>query len=756
MKERYFDEGSLLKTTGKCQFTSDLELPGMLVGKALYAAYPHARITKLDTTKAEQIPGVMAVVTHRDLPKDKRFGTVVKDQQIYAIDEVCYIGDMVAAAAAENEETAVKALKAIEVEYEPLPVVSDPIEAMREDSPLARSDIKSNILEKHEAFFGDINKALSEADVIVSGTFRTHCMEHMFMETESIVSDWDGKTLTLYASGQHPHGDRNEVSEALGLSKEQVQVIYPFVGGGFGGKEDMHIQINVAALAYKAHRPVRMVRSRHESLFTHTKRPAVITECEIAARLDGTMLGIRLKIVLDSGPYTNLAGLVTEIAVNWGCGPYKMPNTYSEGYCVATNNLISGAFRGFGGPEVAYAVEQVVDMLARRLKMDPVELRLKNAMDQGIPFHTGADLYQEIGFKKTIEVASEAARWSDREKWLERRPAPHLRRGIGVASIFHEPGMGRLFEDFCGVNLEMKPDGSLLLKTGTVDFGQGAYRAQAIMAAAAMGIDVQDVQVILPDTSFSPDASVSSSSRQTYLAGNAILDAAQKIRRILFEIASPILEAAPESLVMADKKVWAKDYPEKVLGLPKLAELAWKSDKPLRAEGVFGTWHPTIHGKEIAYPFPNSFYSYATQIAQVLVNLETGQVTVEKVWAAHDVGKAINPTAIEGQIDSGVLMGVGYALFEELQQSHGRLLNDHLSQYVMPMAFEAPEIDHLIVEVAEPTGPFGAKGVGEPATSPTAPAIANAITDAIGVRFYEIPMTPERIWLAISELPQPE
>ena len=508
MDKKSLDEGSRLKTTGRCQFTSDLKLPGMLVGKALYAAYPRARITRLDISRAEKLPGVVAIVTHRDLPKDKHFGAIVHDQQIFAIDEVYYIGDMVAAVAAETEEAAARALHVIEVQYEPLQGVFDPIEAMKEGATPARADLQSNILEKHQASFGDASKAFDEAEVIVSGTFRTQCMEHMFLETESIVADWDGEILKLYASGQHPHGDRDQVAEALGLTKEQVRVIYPFVGGGFGGKEDMHIQINAAALAYKAHRPVRLVRSRHELLFTHTKRPSVITKCEIAARSDGTMLGMRLNIVLDSGPYTNLSGLVTLIAVNWGCGPYKVANTQVEGYCVATNNLISGAFRGFGGPEVAYAVEQAVDMLAKRLEMDPVELRLKNAMDQGIPFHTGADLYQEIGFKKTIQVASEAAHWYERENWLDRQPASHLRRGIGVAAIFHEPGMGRFFEDVHKVDLEMKPDASLVLRTGTVDFGQGAYRAQAIMAAAAMGVNVEDVQVILPDTDFSPDASV--------------------------------------------------------------------------------------------------------------------------------------------------------------------------------------------------------------------------------------------------------
>lgn len=744
------DKGARLKATGSCEYTSDLKLPGMLIGKALYAAHPRARITRLDTSAAESMPGVVAVVTHKDLPKDKHFGTIVHDQPIYAIDEVYYIGDMLAAVAAESEEAAVRALEMIDVQYEPLAGVFDPIEAMQAGAPLARPDLESNILEEHKSTCGDVRAAFGEAEVVVKSTFRTQCMEHMFLETEAVVADWDGELLTMYASGQHPHGDREQVANAMGLSKNQVRVIYPYVGGGFGGKEDMHIQIHTAALAYKACRPVKMVRTRHESLFTHIKRPIVVTRCEIAAQLDGTILGMRMKIVLDSGPYTNLSGIVTHIATHWACGPYTVPNALVEGYCVATNNLISGAFRGFGGPEVAYAVEQVMDMLAERLQMDPLELRLKNAMEQGTKFHTGADIYQEIGFKETIERAAEASSWHERDTWLVKEPAPHLRRGIGMASIFHEPGMGRAFEDRCMVGLEMGPDASLILRTGSVDFGQGAYRAQAIMAAQAMGIAVENVRVVLPDTDVSPDASVTSSSRQTYLAGNAILDAARQIKEILFDIASGVLEAPPEELELADLKVWARGFPDRVLELDKLANMAWQNNRPLRADGLFRTWHPTIPGKEIQYPFPNSFYAYATHIVQVLVNIETGQVTVEKLWAAHDVGKAINLEAVKGQIDGGVLQGVGYALYEELQQKDGRLLNDSLSQYVIPMGWEAPEIEHIIIEVPEPTGPFGAKGVGEPATSPVAPAIANAISDAIGVRLFEIPMTPERIWRALE------
>jgi CO/xanthine dehydrogenase Mo-binding subunit len=626
------DKGSRLKATGQCEYTSDLKLPGMLIGKALYAAHPRARITHLGTKAAEEIPGVVAVLTHHDLPKEKYFGTVVHDQQILAIDDVYYIGDMVAAVAAESEEAALKAIDVIDVRYEPLEGIFDPIEAMKEGAQLARSDLMSNILDEHRMSVGDVRRAFDEADVTIKGNFRTQCMEHMFLETEAVVADWDGDILTLYASGQHPHGDRNQVANAMGLPKNKVRVIYPYVGGGFGGKEDMHIQIHTAALAYKARRPVKMVRTRHESMFTHVKRPVVISRCEIAADSGGTIQGMRIKIVVDSGPYTNLSGIVTEIATHWACGPYKVPNAQVEGYCVATNNLISGAFRGFGGPEIAYAVEQMMDMLAERLEMDPIELRLKNAIEKGTPFHTGADIYQEIGFKDTIEKAAKAARWHEREEWLDRKPAPHLRRGIGVASIFHEPGMGRAFEDRCMIGLEMGPDASLILRTGTADIGQGAYRAQAIMAAEAMGVDVSDVRIVLPDTDVSPDSSVTSSSRQTYLTGNAILDAARQIREILFDIASDVLEASPEELELIDKKVWAREFPGRVLELPNLTTMAWKKNRPLRADGLFRTWHPTIPGIEIQHPFPNSFYSYATHIAQVLVNTETGQATVEKMW----------------------------------------------------------------------------------------------------------------------------
>jgi CO/xanthine dehydrogenase Mo-binding subunit len=742
--------GAQGKVCGESLFTADLHLPEMLIGKGLYSEYPRAKIHSIDTSIAESIDGVFAVITHADLPSAKHFGAIEKDQQILAIDEVFYIGDMIAAVAAESEHIAVRALKSIKVVYEPIPGIFDPVEALNEGAIFARSDLESNVLGHEAISHGDVDKGFALSDVVVAETFRTQSMEHLFLETEAVVADWDGEFLTIYASGQHPHGDRDQVAEALGIPVDNVRVLYPYIGGAFGGKEDMHIQLQTAALAIKAGRSVKMVRSRHESMLTHTKRPGVVTQYEIGASFDGVIQAIRVKIVLDSGPYSNLSPAVMIFAVHMASGPYKIPNAQIDGYCVATNNLITGAFRGFGGPEVAFAQEQCMDLLAEKLGIDPIEIRLKNGMEQGTLLPKGAYIPYDIGLKETIRQAAQAANWSERSKWLEREPAPNLRRGLGVATIMHEIGMGAAYEDISKVIVEMKPDGAVVLSTGSAELGQGTFTAQAIIAAEVLGIEVKEVTINTPDTALAPDASTTSASRSTYMVGNAVYDAAMTIRNTLLEIASNVLEAEPEELAIEDGNVWDPKNPDRVLEISGLAEQAWEMDQSLRVEGTYSMWYPRdpIAGKES--PIPHAVFAYATHIIQVLVDTETGFVTVEKVWAAHDVGKAINPPAIEGQIDGGVLMGIGYALMEELIQEDGRLVNSKLSEYVVPMVGEAPEIEHIIIEVPEPTGPFGAKGVGEPTTTPVAPAIANAVADAIGIRMTEIPMTPERVWRALK------
>ncbi len=743
--------GVELKVTGSCEFTSDINLPGMLVARALYPEFPRARINILDTSAAEALTGVGAVVTYHDLPDKTHYGILIKDQQIFAMDEVFYIGDIVALVAAETKEIAEQAVNLIKVEYEPVQGVYDPIQAFESKGILARNDIESNILSHESVTHGDIKRGLEDADCVIKRNYQTQCIEALFLETESVVANWDGQNLLMYISGQDPHGDRNQVAEALGLPINRVRVIYPYVGGGFGGKEEMHVQIQTAVLAMKAKRPVKFVRTRQESLFTHQKRGAIHIRLETGAKKDGTLTAIRAKIIGDSGPYANIFPAVIGGTAELISGPYKIPHAQIDAYAVATNNLIAGGMRGFGTPEVAWAFEQNIDLLAEELGLDPVEFRLKNGMEKGTLMPSGAFIYDEIGLKETIQAAVQAANWSEREQWLEREPAPNLRRGIGLATIWHGMGMGKGVVDHSGVTVEMTPDGSVILYTGSAELGQGAITAQKMIISEDLGVPIDQIKVIMADTDTVPAAGTTSASRSTYMMGNAILRATKQIKDNLAELATKLLEAAPDELVYQDNKVWAKDNPEHQIDLPSLAAQAWWQNIQLRVEGFTEMWHPPEPKYKLNFSHAHSIFAYATHIAQVLVDIGTGQIKVEKIWAAHDVGKAINVQAIEGQIDGGVAQGIGYALTEELQQRDGFLLNDSLSTYIAPISVDIPEIVPIIVEVPQPSAPNGAIGIGEPTLVPVAPAIANAVADASGIRMTRIPMTPERVLKEINK-----
>jgi CO/xanthine dehydrogenase Mo-binding subunit len=733
------------KVTGQCKYTFDLHFPGMLVAKALYPDYPRARIKRLDTTAARSIPGVAAVVTHHDIPGEKRFGPILKDQPIFAIEEVCYAGDMVAAVAAMDEATAERALAAIEVEYEPLPGVFDPLAAFQSNELLARLDLSDNILGHHSIIHGDADQGFAEADVIIEGTYRTQAIEHLYMEIECAVALWDGETLVVYSSGQDPHGERAHLADVLALPANRVRVICPPLGGGFGGKEEPHIQAHTALLAMKAGRPVKFVRSREESFRTHVKRTAVRIRHKLGAKADGTMVAVEAEIIGDAGPYGNLFLAVMGVAAEFAAGPYDIPNARINSYAVATNNINGGGFRGFGGPEIVFAAEQNVELLAQKLGMESLALRLQNGLKEGSFMPSGVCLHCQTSLTETIQQAAEASRWHERDAWLEREPAPGMRRGLGAAAIAFPSGIGRNLMDHTTASVEMAPDGSVLLLSGIVEMGQGSLTVQAQIVAQELGVRVENVNVVLPDTHTVPDAGVTSASRSVYMMGNAILEAARPVRRSLLETAASALEAAPDDLEIGDNRVWVRGSAERYIAMRDLARRAWLGNKQLRGVGFTRMWQPTQTKRAYSYPIAHSIFTFATQIVQVLVDTETGHVKVEKVWAAHDVGKAINPLGIEGQIDGGVVQGMGFALMEELQQEDGRLVNATLEGYAVPMAVDVPEIVPLIVEVPEPTGPHGAKGVGEPPCTPIAAAIANAIADATGVRITQLPMSPERV-----------
>lgn len=743
------------KVTGRGKYTFDLDFPGMLVGKFLYPDYPRARITRLDTSAAESLPGVYAVVTHRDVPGEKQYGYVEKDQPVFAINEVHYVGDIVAAVAAIDEETAERALEAIEVEYMPLEGIYDPLIARQPGATPARSDLESNILSHQPVICGDPEQGFADADVIVEHTYRTGAIEQLCMETEGTVARWDGETITIYTGGQHPHRDRIQIAEQLGLPANRVRVVYPYIGGGFGAKDELDTQVQVALLAMKCGRPVKLIRTRSESFATHVKRQAFWFRYKTGAKLDGTITAIEVEAVLDAGPYTNASAPVAGFAAEFASGPYKVPNARINSYSVATNNLVGGAMRGFGGPETAYAQEQNLDIVARELGMDPLELRLHNAMEKDTLMPSGAYIYHEIGLKKTIRQAAAAARWQERESWLERQPAPHLRRGLGVATTFHGLSIGMNLMDYSRVALEMAPDGSVILLSGTAEIGSGARTAQLMIAADALGVNPEDIQTPGVDSDYVPDAGPTVASRSTYMVGNAVLQAAEPIRKSLFEVASEELEAAIEDLVIEGGNIMVVGAPSsRQVTVREAARKAWETNRPLKSEGHTLLWQPEEPVAKFNYPVPHTIFAYATHIVQVLVDVETGQVRVEKVWAAHDVGRAINMLGILGQVHGGIMQAIGTALTEELNMEDGLLLNPSLESYLVPTALEMVEIEPIILETPEPSGPFGAVGIGESTLNPTAAAIANAVDDAVGVRTWEIPMTPERILQAMYGNPE--
>ena len=586
------------KVTGACRYTYDWALPGMLTGRFLYSPFPRARIIRLDTTAAEAIPGVVAIVTHRDLPGAKVYGYIVRDQQIFAQDNAYFVGDIVAGVAAENADAAEAALQAIEVEYEPLPGIHDPVAAMASGSPLAREDLKSNILTHCPIRFGDVQKGFADADVIVACSYRTQRIEQLFLETEGAVASWDRGELTVIAGGQYPHRDQIQLAAAFGIPANRVRVITPLVGGGFGGKDELHTQIQVAALAKKAGRPVKVVRSRYESMFTHVKRHGFIMNYKIGAKADGTLTAMEIEVIGDAGPYSNASVAVVGFAAEMAAGAYEVPNVKIDTYAVATNNLLTGAMRGFGGPQVAYAGEQTMDLLAAKLGMDPLTLRMKNVMKKGTVLPSGMPIVYEIGMLETMKQAAAASRWFERDTWLVRQPAPHLRRGLGIATIFHGFGIGTNIQDQANMTLQMLPDGSVQVLTGFVEFGQGGHTAITLMVADELGIPPDQIKLVASDTGTTPDSGVSTASRMTYMSGKAIIEAAKPIRKSLLEMAGEELEARPDELDMADGMIYAvAGPPDRHVSVSAMAGKAWWMNKPLVGSGFAAMFNPPSRGR---------------------------------------------------------------------------------------------------------------------------------------------------------------
>jgi len=723
------------KVTGQTAYSGDLAVNGMLHMKILFAGRPHARIRWIKTGKAEASPGVVAVFTAKDVPLNE-YGLQWQDQPVLCgpnqsltltrsrkiekpgADIVRFVGDQVAAVVAASEAEAAAAVKLIEVGYEDLPVVSDPIEAMKPESPRVHEYIgDSNVCVHYKIRKGDVDAAFAQADVIIEGEYRTPVQEHAFLQPEAGLAyiDEQGR-ITVMCGGQWVHEDQEQIAHALSLPTERIRILYPAVGGAFGGREDMSVQIVLALAAWKLQRPVRIIWSRQESIIGHGKRHAIILRAKWGATRDGKIVAAENEIIGDGGAYMYTSNKVLGNSAITSTGPYLIPNVKTDVYGVYTNNIPGAAFRGFGAPQALFMAETQMNKLAEKLGMDPVEIRLKNALKDGDPMGMGTPSPSPVSVTKCIEVARDKFEWkneSDRQK--NDSNSSYLKRGYGFAAGFKNIGFSFGYQENCWAKIELYGKAEIdhvVLHHAGAEVGQGVHTVMIQMAAEAVGVPVEKVRLLDADTATMGNSGSVSASRMTFMAGNAIRGAAE----------------------VALKK--------------------WKSEeRPAIGEFKYLAPRTTNFDKETGHSTPNFAYAFVAQAIEVEVDTETGHVRVVRVVCADDVGKPINPALVEGQVEGAIVQAQGYAVMEDYKTKDGYVLTDQLSTYLIPTILDIPEkVETVLVEVPDPNGPWGARGVGELPYLPVAPAIAAAIHDATGVWIDEFPFTPERVLRSLGKI----
>lgn len=735
------------KVTGETKFFSDLSFPNMLWGMVLRSKYPHALIRRIDTSKAERLPGVAAVLTHKDVPGTNGFGIVVPDQPVLCWDKVRYMGDAIAVVAAETKETAQEALRHIEVDYEPLPVVSDPVRATEPDAP--RVHERGNIFRHARIRRGDVEAAFQKAAVVIENRYETGRQMHMFLETEAGVGLIDGNdNIVLYVGGQSPYRDQMQVSRALGIPPHRIRVISTPVGGAFGGKEEVTVQIHLALLAMKTKRPVKIVWTREESGVAGLKRHPMIITMKTGALQDGKLLANKVRIISDTGAYASLGSTILDVAMENSCGPYRVPNVDVEGFCVYTNNGVAGAFRGFGAPQANFAMESQMDVLAERLGMDRIELRKRNALRPGDSGPFGP-IVGSIGVYETLEKAEKSDIWVNRERHKAKPPRPWSKRGVGLAVGVKGFGFGAL-PDFGASSIEITPIGKFVVGVSCPELGQGNTTAYAQIAAEALRCSVEDIYVASADSGLAPDTGTSSASMSLVRGGNAILAAAPKMLDLLLNAASKILQEPKEQLYCDAGKVLSKPDPRKSVAYASIAKTLHRMGGDTRVVAGFNV--PRVDKPvEGSIEIPHLSYMYATAVALVEVDTLTGATRVLRFLVVPEAGRVINPQGYIGQCEGAIVQGLGYALTEDTIIEEGVVKTNNFTTYIIPTIADTPEIEVDPVETYERMGPFGAKGLGEIALVPVAAAVCNAIYDAVGVRVKSIPSTPERVFMALRE-----
>jgi 4-hydroxybenzoyl-CoA reductase alpha subunit len=736
------------KVTGTGQYVADIFLPGMLVGKVLRSPLPHARIVRLDTSRARKVPGVRAVVTAADTPK-RRWGAFIQDQPVLALDKVRYVGEEVAAVAALDEDAALEALALIDVEYEELPAYFDPAEALAEDALLIHEDKPGNVALVIDVERGNVAEAFARADLVVEDTFRSTHQWHAPIETIGSVAEYKSGKLTVWMNTQTLFMARHRMAWALGLSESDIRIIQPWVGGGFGGKScDDNNAMVCALLAMKAGRPVKLINTREEE-FLAGSRPRVPMQiwCRMGFRKDGTIVAKQLDIIADNGAYCGKAPAITGVAALRHDTLYKYRDVKTRARLVYTNKIPTGAFRGFGNPSAEWAVEQVIDTAAHELGLDPLEVIRKNAAEPGYVSPHG-NRVTSCELKQCVDKIEELMDW--KRARAQKRPY----RGLGVGATVHVSGK-RHFGDYDGgsVVLKVNEDGKAMIWCGEGEAGQGPTTALCLIAAEELGIPFEDVSISQADTDLTTYCHGAYASRLTYIAGNAVRDAARNMKQQILQIAAELLEAAPEDLEIRNGVISVKGSPEgaKTTTVREVAHarLFRRGGAPLVAAGSFDP--DSVLQDATRYGNESGAYNFACQAAEVEVDPETGKVTVLRYAAASDCGTVIYPLGAEGQVEGSVAQGLGYTLTEGFVWENGRPLNPNFSDYRIPTAGDMPPLQSVFADSYEPTGPFGAKGLGELAMDPFAAVIGNAIFDACGIRIKTLPITAEKVFWALRE-----
>ncbi len=783
------------KTTGAGKYADDFKIPGMLVGKILHSPYPHARIKSIDTSRAQALDGVVAVVTGEDAPNPYGILPVGHDETALAVGKVRYVGDHVACVAAIDEETAERALELIDVDYEPLPAYFDPEESMKAETDLIHENRPHNIEKDYHHVFGDPEKGFVEADYVHEARYIANEVTHAAMEPHCTLASFEldphtGKLgrLTVWSSTQVPYYLQHKLSLVMEMPMSQIRVIKPLVGGGFGGKSEIiPLEIIAAVAARAAKAPVKITYTREEVFWAHRGRPRTIVDLKMGVKNDGRVTSVACKVIQDGGAYCSY-GVVTILYSGALLGAlYDIPNIRYDGYRVLTNKPACGAMRGHGTVNVRFAFESQMDEIAMKLNLDPAEVRRVNLLKPPTMTVNGLRVLS-YGLPECIDQVVTRSGWEERKGTLPKG------RGLGIACSHYVSGAAnsiiRSDMPHSTVNIKIDRDGGVVVYTGAAEIGQGSDTMTAQVVAEVLGCDLARVRVIAADTDLTPIDLGSYSSRVTFMAGNAALRAAEEVKKNIVSAAAKRLNCAPEDVVMRHDHVLKggtlpSDHD------PTAAEILEEKDAPRgRVDGQIlrgsvlqtrkeegpkqhmsfeeavvsaidfhgaltgtGSYAPPMEARGGKHKGggvgPSPAYSYSAQVAEVSVDEETGEVTVHKIWAAHDCGRALNPVAVEGQVIGSVWMGLGQALEEEMVWKDGLLMNPGLLEYRSPSSAESPEIECIIVESIDPEGPFGAKEAGEGSLAATIPAISNAIYDAVGVRLREAPFTPERILSAL-------